>query len=102
MEKDETEGRSVLLAKNETEIRVKEKHYKKDEVAIIRPDSTTLEAEYGADVYSNEICYVSDDADWCGYSLMGGVSRVCNRWEISGIDAAWDITNVEVRVYDEG
>jgi len=101
--KDEIEERSVLLAKNETEIRVKEKHYEKDETQIIRPDSTTLEAAYGADVSADEICYVADGTDWCGWdTVIGDLKyRVCERWDISGIDADWDVTNVEVRAYVE-
>lgn len=70
----------------------------------VSPDSTTLEAGYSADVHEDEPpsdCYPSDDSDWIGRNADNEFFRTVNRWDVSGIDAGWDVTKVESRVYVE-
>jgi peptidoglycan/xylan/chitin deacetylase (PgdA/CDA1 family) len=60
----------------------------------------TLEAGYSVDARSDGAKFYHDGNDWVGRSGAGAL-RTVNLWDISSIDAAWDISAVEVRFYTE-
>jgi len=61
----------------------------------------TIAAKYNVDIRNDGTKYYHDGSDWVGRG-SSGVLRTATLWDISSIDAAWDVVTVEVRFFAEG